>query len=240
MGLTQSKPLVNDSDKLTPLIIDSTPTHSPGFNSPRRPPHPPSKPNKRKYLLFLDMDTTFENPPQLVAINAVMYRRELQHLHKEDSIDVLCKPQEGASIVGQMHELRRHGITVEMLANQGKAPSKALEELIDMINKCTGGNGGMTDPTVDITVVGYGLRSILAELMSCAEIDTSLHPYWEDLEALCQNTEDLLDVSVLRFPHMSNYRLEYVLSVLGQNLPPQSKSHAVAQLYVALHGVIVG
>ena len=228
MGLTQSKPLVDDNGG------KSTPPQSPGFNSPRRP----SKPTKKKYILFLDIDTTLETSPQLVAINAVLYRREMKHLYKEDAIDILCKPQQGASIICQLNELRHHGLTVEMLANQGKEPSQALEQFFGMIDKSTGGNGGITDPTVDITIVGYGLRSILAELMTCAKIDTSLHSHWEHLEALCQNTEDLLDTTILRFPHMANYRLEYVLSAVGQNLRPQSKAHSVAQLYVAIHGFI--
>lgn len=228
-------------------MLDTSPT-SPGFNSPRRPkqttiPKAPTKrPNRRKYYLFLDIDTTFETTPQLIALNAVLYKCD-DHIpnafQKQDAVDVVVKPIQGSSILCQMHEIRHHGVTVERMATHGKDALVAVKQLIDMIHKCTNTDND-DDDDIKMILVGYGLTGMLADLMNCAKANPALHPIWEDLEALCQHsTEDLMDTATMSFPNLPNYRLEYVLAVLGQSVPPQTKAHSVAQLYVALHNVVV-
>lgn len=245
MGLTQSKSALDDTgDNATPLVHDT----SPGFNSPRRPKNPtkipkaPTKPTiRQKYYLFLDIDTTFETTPQLVALNAVLYKCDdnlPNALKKQDAIDVVVKPTQGSSILCQLHETRYHGVTIEHMATHGKDVLVAVTQLIDMVRKFTGDKHPNSD--VSVTILGYGLTGMLADLMNCAKANASLHPLWEDLEALCQHsTEDLLDTAVISLPNLPNYRLEYVLAVLGKTMPPQTRAHSVAQLYVALHNVVV-
>lgn len=237
MGISGSK--TDKSGKHYVAYNLETPSTSP-LEHHKEVPAAPSKRHKTMYYLFLDIQTTHEERPQLLAISAVMYSRDdaNSRLQKKDGVNMIVHPKEGYSILQQMQDMRYHGITIDLIGRKGKEPYVAVNEVFQMVKRITGTD--FVHNNGNVVVVGHGIEGMLIDLLTAAKIDTTLHPLWEQLEALGQSTEDTLDCSVLAYPDLSNYTLEHVvMSVAASNRPPQDKAHAVARLFCKLNGIEV-
>lgn len=236
MGLSGSK--IYEGGKHMVAYNLETPSNSP-CTQDNEVPTAPSKRHKTMYYLFLDVQTTNEERPQLLAISAVLYSRDgvnARRLRKEDAMNVIIHPKEGYSIVKQMQDIRYHGITMDMMGSKGQESYVAVKILFQMVKRTTGTD--FVHNHGNVVVVGHGTEGMLVNFLEAAKIDTTLHPWWEELEALCQTTQDTLDCSILAYPDLSNYTLEHVvMSVAKPHRPPQDKAHAVACLFFNLNGL---
>lgn len=207
---------------------------------------------KPRYYLALDVQTTSEDMPQIVSIEAAMYALEpwdwlsnagrvldKNELMVQDS-DGLClrklgemsaivKPRHGYAEIRHMQDVRYHGVTLEAMAEFGEDASDAVDLLLSMVADATGYRlDNLDGPRV--TVLSHGAPGMLSNFTAAARIDETLHPFWDELEALYHDSEDTLPLAAQRLPKCSKHTLEHSMAALGLGFP-ENRALAVAKLY---------
>jgi hypothetical protein len=186
------------------------------------------------YYLMLDVETTSEDMPQIVSIEAELYRCSMNsQMQFIEQISSVTKPSRGYAVLRHMQDVRHHGVTAEMMSDRGDDAVEALARMLAMVRQRTGklSLDAIDGPT--IIVVAHGTQGMLANLMAAAKVDQSMHQYWDELEALCQRTDDTLPMAIRNFPGLTRYTLEYCVAVLGHPLP-ETRARAVALLFSSL------
>lgn len=230
MGSFHSRPTLPG----TPNSRGGSPTRR--FSSPQ-----PSAP---RYYLALDVHTTTEDKPQLVSIEAAIYVLENEGeggsscLRKLGEMEAVAKPRLGYAVLRHMQDVRYHGVTAETMASKGEEASAVVKRLVDMIADATGTSIADVDGP-SVMVIAHGAMGMLSNLSAVARVDETLHPYWEELEALCQQSDDTLPMAVKEHPIRWNHSLEYTLAASGLYLP-ENRARAVAKLYCFLKGWAIG
>lgn len=177
---------------------------------------------------MLDVDTTSEDNPQLVSMEAELYSSNLRLVAEMVSV---VKPRNGYAVMRHMQDVRHHGVTAEMMSDKGDDAAKALGNMLAMIRQGTGkASLADTDDGKIVIVVAHGTQGMIANLMAAARVDETLHQYWDELEALIQRTDDTLPLCVQEFPLMNRCTLEWAVAATGNPLP-KSRARAVALLY---------
>ena len=200
---------------------------------PKTPAEATWAPRKRGvpvHYLFLDVQTTNDDEPQLLSLDAVLYEIEHGIPTKGESMGAIIQPRRPYSILRHMQDVRVHGIPVEVLSTKGRAAADVVRDLFDMITRGTG-----VDYIQDhdkLVVVGHSVEGMMSNLMAAARVDETLYNFWNELEVLCQHTHDTLDEALLVYPDRVNYSLEHLLAFLSLPLP-ENRAQAVADLYMA-------
>ena len=84
-------------------------------------------PRKRSvpvHYLFLDVQTTNDDEPQLLSLDAVLYEIEHGLPTKGESMSAIIRPKRPYSVLRHMQDVRVHGIPVEVLNTQKRASDK--------------------------------------------------------------------------------------------------------------------
>lgn len=198
-------------------------------------PSPELERKKRPvFYLMLDAETTSENTPQLVSLEAELYDEAFCLLWELSSV---VKPRRGYAALTHAQDVRYHGVTAEMMADHGDDAAEALGNLLRMIRQGTG-VASLSDVSNDddgpvIIVVAHGCQGMISNLMAAVRVDETLQQYWDELEALCQRTHDTLHRSARNILGVRRCTLEWSLAALGEPLP-KTKARALAMLYFKL------
>lgn len=185
------------------------------------------------YYLMLDVETTSEDMPQIVSIEAELYfSRDTQLLRIAEMTSVV-KPRRGYAVLRHMQDVRYHGITAEMMSDHGDDATEALGRMLAIVRQGAGKPFLAVNDGPVVIVVAHGTQGMLANLLAAARVDETMHQYWEELEALCQRTDDTLPMAIRDLPAKPRYTLEYCVAALGHPIP-KSRARAVALLYSSL------
>ena len=208
--------------------------HSPQRVTPNATTQMTWAPRKRGvpvHYLFLDIQTTNDDEPQLLNIDAVLYEIEHGLPTKGESMTALVRPKRPYSVLRHMQDVRVHGIPMDILSTKGRPSADVVKDLFDMIVR-----GTCVDFIQDhdkLVVVGHSVEGMMSNLMASARVDETLYNFWNELEVLCQHTHDTFDEAVIVFPDRVNYGVENLLAFLGLPLP-ENRAQAVADLYLAM------
>ncbi len=178
------------------------------------------------YYLMLDVETTSEDMPQIVSIEAELYRCQTSQMQRIAEMTSVVKPRRHYTALRQMQDVRYHGITAEMMSDHGDDATEALGRMLDLVRQ---GAGGVRE----VIVVAHGTQGMLTNLLAAARVDESMHQYWDELETLCQRTDDTLPLAIREIDGVTRYTLEVCVAALGHPLP-QTRARAVALLYSSL------
>ena len=210
-----------------------SPQTTPRAWSPRSLPLPQTNTKSHgipAYYLFLDVQTTNDDEPQLLSLDAVLYHVEHGIMQKGESMSAIIRPTRPYSILRHMQDVRGHGIPVEILNTQGRDSADVVRDLFDLISRGTG-----IDYIQDhdkLVVVGHSVEGMMSNFMAAARVDVTLYNFWNELEVLCQHTHDTLDEAILVYQDRLNYSVAALLSFLCLPLP-ENRAQAVADVYMA-------
>jgi hypothetical protein len=123
MGTVLSVPCDNEVLVQETLLEDTTPTTSPLM---RQVPWAPQKRSAAQHLLFLDVQTTTDDPPQLLSLDAVLYVIDEGTATKGESLSAIIRPRRAYSVMRHMQDVRAHGIPAEVLGKQGQAAAMPM------------------------------------------------------------------------------------------------------------------
>ena len=223
MGNSTSTTAANDVQE---TLLDITPESTPknASTTATNGIFPFLKRRRTTHYLFLDVQTTGEDDPQLVNVDAVMYSPTDGILVKHDWMSALVKPCRGYSAMQHMQDVRAHGIPLDILLAKGQAPSTVVGQLVEMVESLDTGR---------VVVVGHGVDGMMANFLAAARVDEALSSYWDALETLCQDTHDTIDDALRAYPDRANCGVASILTLLGQPLP-ENRAQAVADVYFAL------
>jgi len=200
-------------------------------------PDPQTKHNNMPvYYLFLDIQTTNDDEPQLLSLDAVLYHLENGNFVKRGSMSEIIRPKRPYSVLRHMQDVRTHGIPADIIGTMGRDAADVVRDLFDLIVRCTG-----VDYIQDhekLVVVGHSTEGMMSNLMAAARIDPTLYHLWNDLETLCHHTHDTLDDALIVYPNRVNYSVEHLLASLGLPLP-SNRAQAVADLHMATQDIIL-
>lgn len=215
----------DDDQYITTTPLSLTPTHN-------RLPSTPCKLPRERFLLCLDVQTTGEDRPDLLSVEAAMYHYDpaTNASVKQGEMVAVVRPREGYTGARHLHDMRGHGLTAERLAREGKTAPEVVRELVDLIRKTTGRD---EDYDRAVTVVGHGAAAMMNSLMVTLVVNEDLAGFYEEFVGLCRHPECTMDKAVRMHPGLPRYTLDSVLAHLGMPIPP-SRGEAVARLYFFL------
>lgn len=196
----------------------------------------PAKPVGKVYYLFLDVQTTTEDMPQLVALDAVLYSYSNDKTyHQENSMSAIVRPKRGYSVLRHMQDVRFHGVPAEVMASKGQDAFHVVNQMFIMLRLAMNLEAVQDDNSpATLVVVGHSVQGMMTNLMAAAKVESSLHPLWDELESLCQQDfRDTLDDARKTFSNLTNYTVASLLGECGRALPG-NRAQAVAELYFAL------
>ena len=227
----------------TPSILDSppsTPSTNTPCHSPSSPPLPPRKSRAKNFYLFLDVQTTTEDLCQIVTLDAVLYStKQGDHpstMLVENAMSAIVRPKRGYSVLRHMQDVRYHGVPAKTLGEKGQDTFAVVNQLFVMLRiamRLSEYSVQDTPATTTLTVVGHGVEGMMSNFMAAAKIDKTLHPLWDELEDLCQQTHDTMDDALHIFPDLTNYTVASLLGLYDRPMP-RNRAQAVADLYVLL------
>ena len=229
MGPVLSVPRDEEVPVQETLWEDTTPTTSP------LKLHEPGAPRKRsassQHLLFLDVQTSTDDPPQLLTLDAVLYVIYEGMATKGESLSAIIRPRRAYSVMRHMQDVRAHGIPAEILGTQGQAAVEVVTDMFDMIARATGVE--YIQDHDKLVIVAHSVDGMMSNLMAAARVDETLYTVWNELEVLCQHTHDTFDEAVATYRNLLNYSVEHLLAYLDRPLPT-NRAQAVADLYFAM------
>lgn len=186
---------------------------------------------------MLDVETTSENNPQIVSMEAALYRlRDHEQLALVAEMTSIVKPSRGYSVLHHIQDLRYHGVTAEMMADHGDDASEALGSMLKMVRDGTGKASLADKDGAVVVVVAHGTQGMVSNMLAAAHVDESLHQYWDELDALCQRTDDTLPMYIRELSPTKRCTLEWALAAMGTPLPT-SRVRALAILYARLRNL---
>lgn len=218
----------------TILPSPQTPPHTPPVRRPATPKAPRKTRGKRFYL-FLDVQTTTEDMPQIVALDAVLFsQKDGEYQEEENAMAAVVRPKRGYSVLRHMQDVRYHGVPAQLMATNGVDSFQAVNQLFVMLRLAMN-IGGSLEGEPSLVVVGHGVEGMMSNFLSAAKVDKSLHPLWDELEDLCQeNTHDTLDEAMYANLDLKNYTVAALLGEHYGRRTPGNRAQAVADLYFEL------